>query len=47
MLPNCPADYGWHMTDEPNLLGDYLRTPRELVSPGQAGIPVTMLTPAD
>lgn len=28
------------MTDEPNLLGDYLRARRELVSPEQAGIPV-------
>ena len=28
------------MTDEPNLLGDYLRARRELVTPEQAGIPV-------
>lgn len=28
------------MTDEPNLLGDYLRARRELVSPEQVGIPV-------
>ena len=28
------------MTDEPNVLGDYLRARRELVTPEQAGIPV-------
>jgi transcriptional regulator with XRE-family HTH domain len=28
------------MTDEPSLLGDYLRARRELVTPEQAGIPV-------
>lgn len=28
------------MSDEPNLLGDYLRARRELVTPEQAGIPV-------
>jgi transcriptional regulator with XRE-family HTH domain len=28
------------MTDEPNLLGEYLRARRELVTPDQAGIPV-------
>ena len=28
------------MTDEPNLLGDYLRARRELLTPEQAGIPV-------
>jgi transcriptional regulator with XRE-family HTH domain len=28
------------MTDEPNLLGEYLRARRELVSPEQAGVPV-------
>jgi transcriptional regulator with XRE-family HTH domain len=28
------------MTDEPNLLGDYLRARRELITPEQAGIPV-------
>jgi transcriptional regulator with XRE-family HTH domain len=28
------------MTDEPNLLGEYLRARRELVTPEQAGIPV-------
>jgi transcriptional regulator with XRE-family HTH domain len=28
------------MTDEPNLLGDYLRARRELVTPEQAGLPV-------
>jgi transcriptional regulator with XRE-family HTH domain len=34
------ADYGGRMTDEPNLLGDYLRARRELVTPEQAGVPV-------
>jgi transcriptional regulator with XRE-family HTH domain len=34
------ADYGGGMTDEPNLLGEYLRARRELVTPEQAGIPV-------
>jgi transcriptional regulator with XRE-family HTH domain len=34
------ADYGGDMTDDPNLLGDYLRARRELVTPEQAGIPV-------
>lgn len=29
------------MTDEPNLLGDHLRARRELLTPAQAGIPVT------
>jgi transcriptional regulator with XRE-family HTH domain len=29
------------MTDEPNRLGDYLRARRELVTPEQAGIPVS------
>jgi transcriptional regulator with XRE-family HTH domain len=28
------------MTDEPNLLGDYLRARRELVTPEQAGLPI-------
>jgi transcriptional regulator with XRE-family HTH domain len=28
------------MTDEPNMLGEYLRARRELVTPDQAGIPV-------
>ena len=28
------------MTDEPNLLGEYLRARRELVTPEQAGVPV-------
>jgi transcriptional regulator with XRE-family HTH domain len=32
--------YGGGMTEQPNLLGDYLRARRELVSPEQAGIPV-------
>jgi transcriptional regulator with XRE-family HTH domain len=34
------ADYGGGMTNEPNLLGDYLRARRELVTPEQAGIPI-------
>src|SRR4051795_9620457 len=29
------------MTDEPNLLGDHLRARRELLTPAQAGLPVT------
>jgi hypothetical protein len=28
------------MADEPNLLGEYVRARRELVTPEQAGIPV-------
>ncbi|SEF20264.1 Helix-turn-helix domain-containing protein [Amycolatopsis pretoriensis] len=31
------------MTDEPNLLGDHLRARRELLTPAQAGLPVTGL----
>lgn len=34
------AVYGGDMTAEPNLLGDFLRARRELVTPQQAGIPV-------
>jgi transcriptional regulator with XRE-family HTH domain len=34
------AHYRGRMSDEPNLLGDYLRARRELVTPEQAGIPV-------
>jgi len=34
------AVYPGNMTDEPNLLGEYLRARRELVTPEQAGIPV-------
>jgi transcriptional regulator with XRE-family HTH domain len=40
MHPRPNADYGGGMTGEPNLLGDYLRARRELVTPEQAGIPV-------
>lgn len=29
------------MVDEPNLLGDYLRARRELVTPGEVGLPVS------
>jgi transcriptional regulator with XRE-family HTH domain len=39
------ADYGWSMSDEPNLLGDYLRARRELVTPREAGIPILGMRP--
>jgi transcriptional regulator with XRE-family HTH domain len=35
------ADYRGNMTDQPNPLGDYLRARRELVTPEQAGVPVS------
>lgn len=35
------ANYSGEMTDAPNLLGDYVRARRELVTPEQVGIPVS------
>jgi transcriptional regulator with XRE-family HTH domain len=39
-MPRRTPGYRGGVTDEPNLLGDYLRARRELVSPDDAGIPV-------
>jgi transcriptional regulator with XRE-family HTH domain len=35
------ADYRGDMSDQPNPLGDYLRARRELITPEQAGVPVS------
>src|SRR5438128_2719671 len=37
----CGAGYRGNVTDETNLLGEYLRARRELVSPQEAGIHAT------